>query len=206
MNIRRIATAFTAAAVLAAASTAGASAPFKRYTLAVGATTQIVTPVKLTVLLPTAWKVAPPDPVARDLASKALSWSASVRLEQKGTTLADLRRHEITDFPRPEINGWRDIWGWEAGRYRVVGDTYVTLKIGKAWRETLLVVPGTKSTGWAARRYMRTYLVHRGVAHDALTGVEKELFISFDAACTPAECPAANPQFATIMRSIRFIP
>jgi hypothetical protein len=205
------------AASLLVVSVAGASEPFKRYTLPAGVDHLITWHGKLTVLLPAGWKVKPGDPSAADPVHKSVAWRVYAQPEEKGTTLADLRARQLGEFRRFTIHGWRDLWGWENGRYRVVGDTYLTLPIGKVWRQTTLVVPGKKlggSTlipskkggGWAARSYRRTYLVHRGVTTDAATGVEKELFIAFWISCGPAECQTHNAQFATIMRSIRFIP
>lgn len=142
----------------------------------------------------------------------SVAWRASDRWEKTGTTLADIRAQALSEFdPRFAVHGWRDMWGWENGRFRLVGDTYMTLPVGRAWRETLLLVPSKKKGGWAARTYVREYTLDRGVIRNTTSGIAQHAFAFFTVWCgyTPShtvnECLSHNGQLARVMRSIRFI-
>lgn len=203
---------------LGAGSASGASPEFKQHAFAVSSG-------KFTAQVPAEWRVHARDvftrrwfaaPVysylAKDPVHKSVAWAASDRLEKTGTTLADIRAQTLSEFdPRFSRHGWRDMWGWENGRMRLVGDTYLTLPIGNAWRQTLLIVPSEKQGGWAARRYVREYTLDRGVIRNTTSGITQQAFMTFWMQCgyTPKnqinECPSHNGQLAKVMRSIKVI-
>jgi hypothetical protein len=208
MNTRVIlATACIAAVSLLAVSAVGAPEPMKRHTFPAGVDRTILWHGKLTVLLPAGWKVRTSSPSATDPVHTSVTWTVGTWPQPKGSTLADIREWWRSYVHGPlSRHGWRDAWGWENGRWRIVGDNYLTLPMGKVWRLTTLTVPSKKAGGWAARSYRRIYYTRRGLTTDAATGGAKELFISFWITCSPADCPAHNAQLNTIMRSIRFLP
>lgn len=198
-------------ASLVVASLAGAAPPFKRYALPAAASSQVASPGKLTVLLPAEWRVSTvwtwqktkqgargSSPYADDPVH-AVQWWVDATLEKKGTTLADLRR-------RSTFHGSSHFSGPQSPVVRQVGDTYLTLPVGKVWRQTVLWVPLKADGGWAARWYTRSYLLDRGVAREARTGAEKELFSEFFVRCGPDACRTHNSQLAAIIGSIRFVP
>jgi hypothetical protein len=203
---------------LGAGAASGASPEFKQHAFAISSG-------KFTAQVPAEWRVHARDvftrrwfaaPVysygAKDPVHKSVAWSASDRLEKTGTTLADIRTQALSTFdPRFSRDGWRDMWGWENGRFRVVGDTYLTLPIGRAWRQTLLIVPSEKQGGWAARRYVREYTLDRGVIRNMTSGIAQQAFMTFWLQCgyNPEnqidECLSHNGQLAKLMRSITFV-
>lgn len=148
-------------ASLVVASLAGASSPFKRYTLSGAPLGEIVSPGTLTVLFPSEWRVktkwqrAGVSPFADDRVHTTVHWSVSDNLVEKGTTLADLLRNTGQIF-----RGWVDV-GW-ATKVRTAGSTYLTLPVGRVWRVTQLVHPNKERGGWAARFYVRQYWLDRG--------------------------------------------
>lgn len=206
------------ALALGAGSASGSSPGFKERAFAISSG-------KFTAQVPAEWRVHARTVFTRrwfaspmysydatDPVHTSVRWGASDRLEKTGTTLADMRAQAVSGFAsRYAVHGWMDMWGWENGRFRLVGDTYVTLPIGKAWRETTLVVPSTKKGGWAARTYVRQYTLDRGVIRNATSGITQQAFTVFGVWCgyTPSrsvnECRSHDDQLAKVMRSIRFV-
>jgi hypothetical protein len=192
-------------ASLVIASLAGASSPFKRYTLPAAPLGQVASPGTLTVLFPSEWRVSTKwqwgkaSPSADDPVHTTVHWSVEAQLVEKDTTLADLLHNT------PHVwRGWVDV-GWGT-KVRTAGNTYLTLPIGKVWRLTQLIHPNKERGGWAARFYLRQYWLDRGVARKTTTGEEKELFLIFTTSCGIDECRIHNGQLATIMRSLQLTP
>lgn len=203
------------------AGAAGKLGPFQRYTFAGGAAAQIVSPGRFTVLLPVDWSEAvgaihtkwywekpgqgtmvPSGPEAVDAWHRVvIGWSVSTDLAAKGTTLADIRR-------RYAFQGSRRIWGPETPVERQVEETYLTLPMGKVWRQSLFTDPQGRQ--WVSSReptYTRRYWLDRGVVRERSTGAEKQLFSIFTVECgTEAVCRAHTRLLDAIMRSIRFSP
>ena len=206
------------ALAVGAGSAAGSSPGFKERAFAISSG-------KFTAQVPAEWRVHArrvftrrwfPAPQysydASDPVHTTVQWGAGDRWEKSGTTLADMRAQALSEFAsRYAVHGWRDMWGWEHGRFRLVGDTYVTLPAGRVWRETTLVVPSAKKGGWAARWYVRQYILDRGVIRNATSGITQQAFMVFGVWCGYArshsvnECLSHNGQLAKVMRSIRFV-
>jgi len=194
------------ALALATASAFASSSAWRRHTFPAGPASRIVSPGRMTVEVPSGWRVSPNVwiyrwtgnrlteriPTAEDRVHVGVRWSADVKLRTKGTTLAQIRAGE-------SFAGWRTRWGVKS---RQVGDTYLTLPLGKVWRQTLLFVPGMYSDS-LARSYARFYWLDRGVAYSATTGDEYQLFELFTVTCSADQCRTDNGQLAAIMRSIR---
>jgi hypothetical protein len=192
------------ALLLAVAASAG-SEPVKQYTFPAGPQTlpprgpRVPDLGKLTVFLPAAWKVAADaesgTTFARDPAHRypGVSWAAGTIHYKLGTTLANISRWNATRT----MNAWVPEWTMQ-----LVGNSYLTLPVGKVLRLTVRVVPPKDKGGWAARYYQRSYYLDQGFVRMS-SGWQRQFFSVFTVMCKHDLCAAHNGQLAAIMHSIR---
>ena len=182
-----------------AAAAAGSNPGFKRYTFPAAPPAAVAPTGGMTVLLPAEWKVKTawgdtalrgPSPSAVDPIHTTVHWWVDAWLAPAGTTLDEMRQQML---------GWtgRPVWGKGTPINRLVGDTYLTLPIGKVWR--LTTSPGN---GYVTR----IYVIDRGVVLQRHGGSRQELFTQFWVNCRGRQCQAHNEQLSTVMRSIRITP
>lgn len=102
--------------------------------------------------------------------------------------------------------GWagQTVWGKGTPLRVYVGDSYLTLPMGKVWRYTMALVPPKGKTD-IKLFYERDYVLDRGIV-TTTDGAEKHLFEGFTVICSSQFCKAHNAQLAAIMRSIRITP
>jgi hypothetical protein len=137
--------------------------------------------------------------MAVDPVHTTVRWSVAASVDPKGTTLADVRQYML------RWSGTR-VWGKGTPMKQKVGDTYLTLPMGKVWRYTLALIPAKSAGAEATLSYWRIYVLDRSSVLPTSSGAEKEFFYRFSASCRIDECRTHNSQLATIMRSLRLTP
>lgn len=193
---------------LAVASALAASPGWKRYTFPAAPPDKVVSPGMMTVQFPVAWRVkttwgtldapngAPNAYYGRSWSGPSW-WANPSFLEETSTTISDIRDRML---------GWAGthMWGEGTPLKVYVGDSYVTLPMGKVWRLTLALVPQKGQTKFKLS-YQRDYVLDRGVVMTT-AGVAKRLFVVFTVTCSAQVCKTHNGELAAIMRSIRITP
>jgi len=194
------------ALALITGSALAASSAWKQYTFAAAPPSKVVAPGTMAVRFPAGWVVSTTWPTllvrngtphAYPLSSKDADWWVDVSLEAKGTTMSDVRSRML---------GWagKSVWGEGTPMRAYVGDSNLTLPMGKVWRLTLALVPVKGETGFGVH-YERDYVLDRGVVTTA-QGAQRHLFNMFTVTCSAEFCKTHNGQLAAIMRSIRITP
>ena len=199
-----------AAFMVISGSALAASSGWTRYTFPAAPPDKVVAPGTMTVKFPegwhvtTTWKTATASnrwrgswPNAYYLSGRDAMWWPGLDLVNPSTTISDIRAGLL---------GWmgNQVWGKGTPLRVYVGDSYLTLPVGKVWRLTQALVPVKGETDYTLH-YERDYVLDRGIV-TTTTGTQKHLFEQFTVICSAEFCKAHNGQLAAVMRSIRITP
>jgi len=188
------------ALALIAGSAFAASSQWRQYVFEAAPPSRVVAPGTMTVRFPVEWRVSfgTGTPSAYYRSYKDVQWWADAALEARSATISSVRSGMLG-------YAGRSMWGEKTPMMLYVGDSYLTLPMGKVWRLTLALVPAKGETDFGGLHYWRQYVLDRGVV-TTTQGAEKHLFNVFNVECSAELCKTHNGQLAAIMRSIRITP
>ena len=192
------------AVVLIGGSAFAASSEWTRYTFPAAPPNKVVAPGTMTVRFPAGWHVRSTwqtpggsTPNASNGSGREAVWWVGASLENPTDTISDFRA-AMLGLPGSQV------WGEGTPMRVYVGDSYLTLPIGKVWRLTMALAPVKGETNYTLH-YERDYVLDGGLV-TTWAGGKKHLFEQFTIICSAEFCNAHNSQLAAIMGSIRITP